>query len=141
MNLNVLLLVFVLGGYVVFTAIFESETADTSGTTTGTSNFAGSLINTELSAITALNLTSDIQALTSFNCGGFTSCVEAVASAVGHFLLLVVKIIAVVLLLVAIMLTVLIVPLPNAPIYLQLVVYVIEIGLGYVIIGVFRGGE
>ena len=140
MNLNVLLLVFVLGGYVIFTATFESETASTEGTTSS-GTFAGNAINSELSAIQSLNLNSDVNALTTFNCTGFTSCVEAVASAVGHFLLLLGKVILIVLLLVAILLTVLVVPLPNAPIYIQLFVYVIEIGIGYVVIGMFRGGE
>ena len=135
MNLNVMLLVFVLGGFVTFSGILNSEIATENGQTSGST---GSLIN-DMSNLLA---TPHVNVTQIYKCTGFVSCTEGFYHAAIDVITSIVFIIYDIVILFGILIVIFVFPFSSsAPIYLNLIVWTLEIGGMYVLVGMFRGGE
>lgn len=152
MNLNIMLIVFVLLGFTIFKATYESENNGTVNSSI-INSLSGTLLipsiddcnGHKLSANTTANNTNNNNNNTSnsciANCDGTFSCIAAVGSAIIDFLFSIIFIVVDIILFAIILVAVLIIPIPGAPTWVQLIFYTLEAGGLYIIVGMFRGGE
>lgn len=128
MNLNVMLLIFVLAGFTFFKATFEAEMTDTENT---------SAIQTLSESLVSPTIDTDSWD----ECSDFFACGGALFNLIGQFIAAIAIMIYDVFIFAALLVIILIIPLPEAPIWVNLIIYTLELGGIYVIIGMFRGGE
>lgn len=128
MNLNIMLLLFVIIGVNIFKGTYEAEQ-------TGTAN--SSILNT----LTDFLLKPNINATVVNDCSGFTGCTEAFFSVAIDVVSSLLFILADIVIFAFIIITVFFLPIPDAPMMIQLLFYTLELGGVYVVIGMFRGGE
>lgn len=127
-NINVILLVFVMGGFALFSTLFISEQS-------GVESTGGSLIND----VTGLFLTPPSIPLSNVtDCSGFTDCTAALFTVLLRVVQFLIYAIVDILVLILLLLVIFINPLPDAPIYIKLFVWALEIGGLTVVINVLK---